>query len=130
MPSPRSVYETKGSRSFVCNASQNWTGNTAEGALTLRNFTIEEKLNEVLRLQRIDGDNDVLREIAKDLRARLSTAPSAVLCDLDRRIGSVARTRGPTGYQPHALHMLGECVAARWPVIRQALERFGAEVEA
>lgn len=109
--------------------------------MTLRTFTIEEKLEivermiEVGRLHRSAPGTEayqqveILKAIASDLRARLEHVPSATLVDLERRIVAVARTKGPTGYQPHALHELGTGVTVRWPVIRAALELFGAKME-
>jgi hypothetical protein len=61
--------------------------------------------------------------------ARLAHRPSAVLTDIDRRVCVVKASHHQNGYSQHALHGLGEGVAKHWPVIRQALEKFGAKVE-
>jgi len=69
-----------------------------------------------------------LKEIAKDLRARLPAAPSDALLALQRRIADAAATKGPAmqGFDRSALAGIGEEVIGKWPVIRQALERFGS----
>ena len=73
-----------------------------------------------------------LKEIVKDLRARLPEAPGKTLLALQRRIADAAATKGGNGglgFATGALVGLGQEVIARWPVLRQSLERFGAEAE-
>lgn len=97
--------------------------------------TLEEKIAEVERLiveeRRLTGraGSEVLRAIAADLRARLDFRPSVALVDIERRVAAVAHSKSSTGYDPAKLHVLGEGTAVYWPIIKQALERFGAEVQ-
>ena len=72
-----------------------------------------------------------LKEIAKDLRARQPAAPGLALNALQRRIADAAatKTNGGMGFDPGALAGIGQEVIGRWSVIRQSLEKFGAEVE-
>lgn len=102
--------------------------------MTIHLCTTQEKLDEIERLiiteRKFAGmDVYVLKAIAADLRARLEGTPSAALADVERRVVAVARSRSPRGYDPAKLHVLGEGVAVHWPVIKQALEKFGAQVE-
>jgi hypothetical protein len=104
--------------------------------MTLHVFTIQEKLEAVenlIALWRRTGaaavDLDLLKAIAADLRARLDHVPSAALVSLEQRVVAMKRTRSTLGYHTGAMIGLSQEVAARWPVVRQALERFGAEVE-
>lgn len=72
---------------------------------------------------------DALRSIVADLRARKATAPNAAEQQIERRLRGIhnAQERGdnPDGAK---ISMANE-VMGRWPVIKQALERFGAEIE-
>lgn len=100
----------------------------------LHTMTIEEKLIELERLIqqeiRMTGKrNPALAAVCADLRGRIDSAPSAAMVDIERRIVALARTKTKTGYDPHALHFVGEGVAVHWPTVKQALERFGAEIE-
>jgi hypothetical protein len=105
--------------------------------VSLHTLTVEEKLRaveEMIRESLVMGAGErasVLKAIAADLRARLDLAPTVALVEIERRVNAVARSRGSiTGsYDPAKLHLLGEGVAARWPVIKQALELLGARVE-
>lgn len=71
-----------------------------------------------------------LKEIARDLRGRTPGAPSKALLALQRRLANAAasKTKG-NGFDRGALAGIGEETIARWPCIRQSLERFGAEAE-
>lgn len=102
--------------------------------MTFRTFTTHEKLSEVERLieqQRSAGSrNEVLIEIAKDLRGRLAGAPSVALLQLERRLAATQHRRfEPVRSQIDAVVGVGEELIARWPIVKQALERFGAELE-
>lgn len=102
--------------------------------MTIHTFTTQEKLAEIERLiiaeRRLTGGNcDVLKSIAAELRGRVEGAASIALHDVGHRVVAVARSKSSTGYDPAKLHVLGEGVAVHWETIRQALERFGAEVE-
>jgi hypothetical protein len=69
----------------------------------------------------------ILKSIASDLRGRLDGIPNAVLVELEARITAAVRSKGPLGYGTHALRGVGEGLIARWPCVKQSLERFGAE---
>lgn len=97
--------------------------------MTLHVHTTAEKLDEVERLLRVDPRNEVLKGIAADLRARLEGSPSAALVTLERVIVAAARAKTPVGYPHNHLVQVAEHVLGRWSLIKQALERFGAEIE-
>lgn len=67
-----------------------------------------------------------LKAVAKDLRAQMPGASNETLLALQRRIADAAGTKGTDalGFSPPALAGIGQEVIGRWPVIRQALERF------
>ncbi len=98
--------------------------------MTLHVFTTAEKLDEVERLIRVDPRNEVLKAVADDLRFRLDGAPSAALVSIERTVVAAARAKTPVGYPHNHLVNVAEHVLGRWALIKQALERFGAEVEA
>jgi len=98
--------------------------------MTLYVFTIEEKLDEVERLIRVDPRNDVLKAVAADLRARLDGVPSAALTSLEWKVVGAARARTAVGYPHNHLIGVAEELLGKWPLVKQALEKFGAEVEA
>ncbi len=73
---------------------------------------------------------DVLKAIARDLRARLDGAPSVAETELGRRINAVEASKAQqAGNLNQRLSALGQEVIARWPVISQALARFADERE-
>lgn len=72
--------------------------------------------------------NDILKAIAADLRGRLDGAPSVALVSLEQRMVSLSRASG--GRRVGVQIGVAEELVARWPTIKQALERFGAEVSA
>ncbi len=72
---------------------------------------------------------DVLKAIAKDLRARLVGAPSVAETELGRRINAVEASKAQkAGNLEQRLAALGQETLARWPVISLALARFDVEV--
>lgn len=73
---------------------------------------------------------EVLKAIAADLRGRMETAPTIAEVELERRITRFRDSKTPLGYATGPTQALATEVVARWPVIRQALERFGATAEA
>lgn len=96
--------------------------------------TTQEKLDEVERLiegaRRIGWINcsiPILAEIAKDLRARLDHAPNVALVEIERRVNAVINH--PIGGRAVRAGALADEVLSRWPVVKQSLERFGAEIE-
>lgn len=103
--------------------------------MTLRLITLDEKIAKIGRLiqdeRRTNGSkNEVLSAIYADLTARSEHAPSVALTELDRRVAIVKHSKIPgQGYGSGQLVSLAQEVVARWPEIRQALERFGAAIE-
>lgn len=98
--------------------------------MTLHVCTTEEKLDEVERLIRVDPRNEVLKAVAADLRARLDGAPAAALVLLERKVVAAARSKTSLGYSQNHMIRVAEEFLCRWPLVKQALEKFGAEVEA
>jgi hypothetical protein len=102
--------------------------------VTLRLFTVDEQaahLEAVIGALRggkrpATASIEVLKSIAKDLRARVNAPGHAVLLDLQRRIADAAASRTTLGWDVGALRGIAEQVIGHWPTIRQALERFGA----
>lgn len=100
-------------------------------------FTPEEKLEAVermieqLRLAGARGtiDIEILKAIAKDIRARMSESPSAAALELERRLYAIAESKTALGYDERRMRAAAEELMNRWPVVQQALERFGAEIE-
>jgi hypothetical protein len=115
-----------------------------EGAVSEQPVTLQDQIDAVTRLlddfrwaRNEPGCAEhrtwlALKEMAKDLRARLPEAPGLALAALQRRIADAAATKGGNGglgFDAGALAGIGQEVIGRWPVVRQALERFGAEAE-
>lgn len=69
-----------------------------------------------------------LKAIAADLRARLAGAPNLALFELERRMVAVRR-HGSGSAKVNAQIGVAEELVCRWPVVTQALEKFGAEIE-
>lgn len=96
-------------------------------------ITTAEKIAFVERLITEERDrtgyrNEILKAICADLRGRLECAPSVALFTLEQRM--VALSRQPQNNRMNAQIGVAEELVARWPTIKQALERFGAEVAA
>ena len=96
-------------------------------------ITLQEKIEaveDVIETLEEYTSCDVLKAIAKDLRARLDGAPSVAETELGRRINAVEASKAQqAGNLNQRLSALGQEVIARWPVISQALARFGAMAE-
>jgi cobalamin biosynthesis protein CbiD len=95
-------------------------------------ITTDEKLRAVEALiedLRGNPEAEVYKAIAKDIRARLDSAPSAALHEIERRMAAVQRTRSRLGYENGALVGVAQEVIGRWPVVKLALELFGADAE-
>lgn len=72
----------------------------------------------------------VFKAIAADLRARLSTAPSVALHEIERRMTAVRRHPvGSGSARVNAQVGVAEELVGRWPVVKQALEQFAANLE-
>lgn len=67
-----------------------------------------------------------LKEIAKDIRARMDGVPQAAVFELESRVNAIRNH----GSSTPRMHQLAAEFISRWPVIKQALERFGAMAEA
>lgn len=102
-------------------------------------ITIDEKIEIVERFIRDrkqapkgtpqDRDRMILCAIASDLSARRATAPSAAEDQIERRLRGVRNAQDRGDDLTGAKISLANEVMGRWPVIRQSLERFGAEIE-
>lgn len=105
----------------------------------MRPVTLDEKIHLIGRLigsEKKSGNRpavlEVLGAIHADLEARAQHVPSVALVQLDRCITAMNRTKTGTpgiGYAVGPMATVAQEVASRWPVIRQSLERFGAEIE-
>lgn len=102
-------------------------------------ITLDEKIEIVERFIRDrrdasngtkqDHDRAILCAIASDLRARQATAPSAAEDQIERRLRGVRNAQERGDDLTGAKMSLANEIMGRWPVIRQALEKFGAELE-
>lgn len=101
--------------------------------MSVRTVSIEEKIKAVedilVGLRRGGAakvaieSGDALKEIAKDLRARLPGRQSEVAAALERRLEAVEKSKHPHGYGTGAMIGVAQEIIRHWPVIRQALER-------
>jgi hypothetical protein len=100
-----------------------------------RVFTVEAKLAgveamiEALRWARSQPETpecatlELLKAIARDLRAQLDGASSATMISLEYRINAALRQKARLGYyEIGTLQGIGEEVIDKWPVLRRALE--------
>lgn len=72
----------------------------------------------------------IMKTISAGLRARLETAPSAAEVALSAKIDAAKRAKVPGwDYPPSRMITIADELIGRWPVVKQALERFGAEIE-
>lgn len=108
--------------------------------MSLQVFPTSEKLAAVEAVLRTYRDAprgsperqqyDILKAVASDLRGRLEQAPSVSLVQIERSVVALQRARSPGAPYPLGPFVrVGEELIARWPTVKQALERFGAEVE-
>lgn len=102
----------------------------------LKVFSIEEKIDLIddiivwlrKRGNRGDDQHAILTALARDLRERRDFPRNNTLGALEREIETVLASKVPgVGYDHGRLIHLGNMVVSRWPVISQALERFGEE---
>lgn len=99
-------------------------------------FTDDEKLEVVdffcaqwrpARTSTIEGERttlQILKAIAKDIRARKPAAPSRALDRLARALSDAKDLKLDTGYRDRDLRQIAETVISEWPVIKSALEQF------
>lgn len=103
-------------------------------------FTIEEKLAgvegllETLRWARSQPGTpehqtrELLKAIARDLRAQLPGAPLRTMTSLEYRVRNACRQKARLGYiEISALQGIGEEVVGQWPLLRLALVRMGEQ---
>lgn len=110
----------------------------------MKNFSIEDKLEVIeffltqwrpARSSDISGERDtylILKEVARDIRARMPGVPSRSRDTLQRAIdrATAAKTGVPgTGYEGRTMFALAQVVIGEWAVIRQALDQFKEEAK-
>lgn len=94
---------------------------------------IENLIPAARKIRGPDSDSvALLSAIAKDIRARLNAAPCVALVQLQRRIDDRAASLANKNVDHRIATSVSvaEELIGRWPVVKQALERFGAEVDA
>lgn len=102
--------------------------------MSVRVLTTDDKLAAVERLIPLyraigrangdDGTHEALKAIALDLRAVRDLRPGQAEQELLGTLARVRESRSGSDYDVDALISLAEAVAKRWPLVRQALERF------
>jgi hypothetical protein len=103
--------------------------------MTLRMFTAEQQVSELegllrdLRLgRRPTVSVEVLKSVVSDIQARFPEEPGDALRDLQRLLADAAASRTALGWSAGSMQAIAQNVIGRWPTIRQALERFEAEI--
>lgn len=106
--------------------------------MTLHTQSIDEKLaavegliplyRQIGRATNDGGTYEALKAIAADLRARRDFPRSDAQRELHRALLQVNGMRGADGYNVDSLIYLAQALNNRWPLVSQALERFGNEV--
>jgi hypothetical protein len=102
--------------------------------MTLRMFTAEQQIAELegllrdLRLARRPTVSvPVVKSVVEDIQARFPEEPGDALRALQRLLADYAAAHS-VGQGSRSYKAIAECVIGRWPTIRQALERFEAEI--
>lgn len=103
--------------------------------MSLKNDLVgnEEKLRVIssilddLRISKGRGDPDyvVLKSIAHDLKGRIELPRSDPLGEIERALQRTHASRTALGHDTGQLASVAYTVMKHWPVVRQALERFG-----
>lgn len=70
---------------------------------------------------------EVLKAIAADVRARQALPRNSTLGAIERELVRLRQTRTVDGFDVGRMTELSNMVNSRWPVISQALERYGEE---
>lgn len=71
-----------------------------------------------------------LKAIASDLRARLPAAPGEAQRELQRALDDLERSKDGASFSDGCAQNVAMQIRSRWPVVRQALERFEKAVTA
>lgn len=108
--------------------------------MSLHLFTIDEKIEaveaEIERARQFRKEQgtemrrhyDVLKAVARDLKARQVYPRSNTLGSLQRQVANAVKGKVQNGgYREGHLVEIGHTVMGRWPTISQALEQFGEE---
>ena len=93
-------------------------------------FTLEKMIETLRRDAQTAGDQKrikIIGAIASDIRAKMDNTPTVALIQIERRMTSVMRHKTKLGYDKGTLIGLADEVVGRWSVIKNALEKFGAE---
>lgn len=101
--------------------------------MSLHVYSIDEKLaaveRQIVRAKRFQSahDTDLLKAVAADLRARQDLPRNNAFGSIERAIKNVKATIGtePHGFEQDAMFKLARTIIQHWPVIAQALERYG-----
>ena len=107
--------------------------------MTLRMFTAKQQVDAIdavirdvslgRRVSPTKIEIEILKSIRADLMARYPEEPGVALRELQRRLADAAASRGSgPSWGDGALRGIGQQVIGHWPTIRQALERFEAEI--
>ena len=119
-------------RPFLCIEEKNFNTKMIEVSCPeCRYYERREKMIEDRKARFGHGDHlvQIWVSIAKDMRARMESAPSVAETELQRRIDGAIRSKTALGYNNGDMRGIAEELIGRWPVVKQALERFGAEIE-
>lgn len=101
-------------------------------------FTLHEQLEEIERLIEAEKDKGgvadnislaIQRSIASDIRARINHDGSVTKAALEQRLHFMRRSKTPLGYSNGSMVGVAQELIGRWPVVKQALERFGKDIE-
>lgn len=105
--------------------------------MSLHTFSLDEKLEVIemlIRAHRVHNGvsahtSNVLKAIALDIRARQEFPRNVALGELERTLRWMKDTRDlkVQGYEPGKMAAVASIVINRWPLIQQALERYGEE---
>ncbi len=103
--------------------------------MTLRLFTAEQQIEELeglirdVRLGRRPAVSvDVVKSVISDIQARHPEEPGDALRGLRRLLADAAASRTNLGWSAGSMQAIAQYVIGHWPTIRQALERFEAEL--
>lgn len=84
-----------------------------------------ETILHIARYHSSDETYRTLKEVAKDLRAQQPEKRSQAIDDLVKAIESAKAVSASSQKEQNKLMHVGQTTIQHWPVIRQALEKFG-----